>query len=236
MKIAVSLPMPALKPLSLPKFQWKNFFRKAVDLPSVMFDSIPISFSESKFKAPAGNFAFSRFSRKFRSFLPKLLMIAGVIVVIGLIVIFLSRAGQGSTLATAKTSINQSFEVTARDKDGRSLNRSFPVNVTSAEKVSSVLIQGKRYKAREGKQFLLLNYEMDNSDKVVYYSNPTDLFRYLRSDGKKFAPTVHQGIVQVRPDSTKNSNVGFVIDANANNFTVELGDLDGQRQAVEIKF
>ena len=77
---------------------------------------------------------------------------------------------------------------------------------------------------------------MDNPDKVVYYSNPTDLFRYLRGDGKKFAPTVHQGIIQVRPDSTKNSNVGFVIDANANTFLVEMGDLEGQRQTLELKF
>ena len=236
MKVTLSLPMPTLKPLSLPKFQWKAFFRKVVDLPSVMFDSVPFSFSETKFKAPGTSLNLSRYGRKFRSFLPKIFMIAGVIIVIGLLVVFLNRAGQGSTLATAKVSINQTFQISARDKDGRSLNKSFPLNVTSAEKVNSVLIQGKKYNARSGKQFLLLNYEMDNPDKIVYYSNPTDLFRYIRSDGKKFAPTVYQGITQVRPDSTKNSNVGFVIDAEANNFTVEMGDLDGQRQILEIKF
>lgn len=207
---------------------------KLFKLPVTLFQSLPINYSANRFKAPTWKFSLFSFGRNRRSL--KWLLIALVGVGVLTAAYFLLRAGGQDTLGANKTAINQTYAIVARDKDGRSLGTETNLVITDAEKTSSVLIQGKRYNTRNGKLFLLINFEMDNPDTSVYYTNPTDLVRYQRVDGKKFAPTVHQGIVQVRPQSTKNSNVGFVVDESEKNFTIEIGEVDGTKQTLEIKF
>lgn len=148
----------------------------------------------------------------------------------------LAKFGGSASLGTTKVNIDQTYQIMARDQNGKATGQAVTFRLTSAEKATSVLIQGKRANVRNNKLFLLINFEIDNPDSTVYFINPTDLVRYVRSDGKKFAPTVYQGVLQVRPASTKSSNIGFVIDQNDKVFNMEVGDIDSYQQPLEIKF
>ena len=133
--------------------------------------------------------------------------------------------------------INKEFNVQARTRDKiRVSDANLKVNLVNAEMAGSLLVQGKRAKTREGKTFLIINMEVENTYAVPLYSFPIDLLRLVREDDKRIAPSVHQGTVEVRPISTKKSNVGFVVDPNEKNFKLEVGEISGEKEILEISF
>lgn len=137
-----------------------------------------------------------------------------------------------------QATISQDFAVQARTKDKiRVRYADLGVKLTNAEIANSLLVQGKRARTREGKTFLIINMEVENQFAVPLYTFPVDLLRLVREDGKKIAPSVHQGTVEVRPISTKKSNVGFVVDPGDKDFKVEVGELSADdKKLLEISF
>ena len=133
--------------------------------------------------------------------------------------------------------INKELSVQARTRDKiRVSDANLKVNLVNAEIANSLLIQGKRAKTREGKTFLIINMEVENTYAVPLYSFPVDLLRLVREDDKRIAPSVHQGTVEVRPISTKKSNVGFVVDPNDKDFKLEVGEVSGEKEILELSF
>jgi hypothetical protein len=161
-----------------------------------------------------------------------LLIIAALAILVGIGVWAQQGVGQ-KPLAK----VGQDFSVQARTNEKvRVRDADLGVKLTNAEIANSLLVQGKKAKTREGKTFLILNMEVENTFSVPLYIFPIDLLRLVREDGKRIAPSVHQGTVEVRPISTKKSNVGFVIDPGDKNFKIEFGELSGDKQTLEISF
>lgn len=164
---------------------------------------------------------------------PKRVVFALVLlaVLFGLYTIFIGNrtSSDGKVLP-----LSHNYEVVAKTKDGKNTNGRFPIEVISAQKTESVLVQGQRVTARNNKVFMVLNMEISNSYNVPLYTYPVDSFRLIDADGKKFAPTAHQGNVEVRPQSTKTSNVGFVVPEDATRFKVEIGELSGEKTILEF--
>lgn len=236
MKISLAVPIPIFKPLSWPKLAVLKSFKKVLELPSILFDSLPVTFTQPRLNTRFPSFSLTQFKRNHHRLYRIFVFLLATILVIGIIFFLIQLGRTSQTLSVAKTTIGQTYQVIARDQNGNPTGNSVNLVITDAEKTKSVLIQGKRANVRNGKLFLLLNFEMDNPSNTVYYINPTDLVRYLRSDGKKFAPTVYQGILQIRPNSTKKSNIGFVVDEGEYNFKLEVGELESTKQALEVGF
>lgn len=234
MKFTVTNITSTIKPSSLPNVTVSNPVSKIIEKVSLLLDSFQVSYPATRFKAPAFKFSLAKLKPNRR--LSRIGIILLVAVVLAALGIFLATRTGGSPLGTSQKKIDQTYSVLARDKNGNSLNRYINLHVTDVGKVNTVLVQGQKLRARDGKEFLLVNFETDNATKTVFYLNPTDLVRYLKSDGKKFAPTVYQGILEVRPESSKNSNIGFVIEPKDETFVLEIGDLESQKQTLEIKF
>ncbi len=175
------------------------------------------------------SFGFSASLKKFR--IPILTILA-----ITILVLLAVWAQSGiSQKPTAK--INQAFSTQARTENKvRVRDADLFVTINGADIDNSLLVQGKRARTREGKTFLILNMEVENEFQVPLYIFPVDLLRLVRDDGKKIAPSVHQGTVEIRPISTKKSNVGFVIDPDEKSFKLEIGELSGEKQLLEISF
>lgn len=158
-------------------------------------------------------------------------VLIAVAVLAGLYYIFI---GNRSTSTGSVLPLSQNFEVVAKTKDGKNTNGKMPIEVIGAQTAGFVLVQGQRVTARNNKEFLVLNMEISNSYNVPLYTYPVDSFRLIDVDGKKFAPTAHQGNVEVRPQSTKTSNVGFVIPKGSKRFKVEVGELSGEKVILEF--
>lgn len=201
--------------------------------PDIYYDELPMN---NLTTPPKGKSLTSRFGM-LRNGNPYKIVLGLAVVIIAVTIGFLAMgANRPQSAAASQVPIGKSFTLLARDSKGNSLGKNLNINITQAEKTGQVLINGQKATTRTGKLFLLIYFEIENPDKIVYYVNSADMMRFIRADGKKFAPTAHQGILEIRPNSTKNSNVGFVIDAGETNFKIEFGDLDGKLNTFEVKF
>ncbi len=164
--------------------------------------------------------------------LPRKLLLAllGLVVLGGLYLIFFNQAP-----APAKVlPLSQNFQVVAKTQDGKTTNGKLQIQVTGAQKATSMLVQGQNVIVKNNKVFLIVNMEITNSYLVPLYTYPVDSFRLVAADGKKFAPTTHQGNVEIRPESTKTSTAGFVVPQDQKRFKVEVGDLTSNRVILEF--
>lgn len=159
------------------------------------------------------------------------LLLLAIVAVVGAYFIFV---GDRETSTGKALPLSHNFDVVAKTKDGKNTNGKFPIEITSAQRTDSVLVQGQRVNARNNKQFLVLNMEISNNYNVPLYTYPVDSFRLIDNDGKKFAPTAHQGNVEVRPQATKTSNVGFIVPEGTKRFKVEVGELNGEKTILEF--
>ncbi|MEX0621549.1 MAG: hypothetical protein WD187_00945 [Candidatus Woykebacteria bacterium] len=164
----------------------------------------------------------------------KILLGSGaVLALIVLLFVFIKPSGiNGSKVIE----INKSYEVVARTEERLRTDGNFKLRITNAEFGDYILVQGKRANPIEGKVFLVINMEVENPYPVALYAFPVDLFRLVREDGSKFAPSVHQGSVQIRPESTKKSNVGFVVFPSEKKFKLEVGDVSDPKETLVITF
>lgn len=165
------------------------------------------------------------------------LVAAGVLLLVVIATFFIISGSDPDEITNRPTvDINKSYEIIARTEERQRTTGRFTLTVTDAQFADSILVQGKRARPVKGKVFLVLNMEITNPHKVPLYAFPVDLFRLVRSDGKKFAPSTHQGGVQVRPEATKKSNVAFVIFPSEKKFKIEMGDVNEPKETLEITF
>lgn len=158
-------------------------------------------------------------------------IILAILAVVGIYAIFFNN----QTNAPVKIlPLKQSFQITALTKDGRTTNGTFKVDVTGAYRAPQLLVQGQNVIARNNKDFMVVNMQITNNYNQPLYVYPVDSFRLIDSSGKKFAPTAHQGNVEVRPQSTKNSNVGFIVPTDQSKFKVEVGGLNSDKVILEF--
>src|SRR3989344_1472267 len=159
------------------------------------------------------------------------------VVVLIAIVLLIGVWAQSGITTNPQAEVNQNFSVQARTQDKiRVRDANLNVTLTNADIDSTLLVQGQRANAREGKTFLIVNMEVENQFEVPLYIFPVDLMRLVREDGKRIAPSVHQGTVEVRPISTKKSNVGFVVEPGDKDFKLEVGEVSGEKEILEISF
>lgn len=159
------------------------------------------------------------------------LVILALLAAVGVYYLFFSKP---TVVPSAVVPLKQSFSVVAKTQDGKLTNGKLNISVTDATQAASMLVQGQNVIVKNNKTFLIVNMEITNSYKVPLYTYPVDEFRLVGSDGNKYAPTTHQGNVEIRPESTKTSNVGFVVPLTQKRFKVEVGDINSPKTVLEF--
>jgi len=170
---------------------------------------------------------------------PKTLLIGGLIVlaaVVGIILFFVIKNSISGSETKPSVDINQTYTITARTIDKKLTDGKLKLRVTNATYADSILVTGQLATPVKGKTFLIINMEIENPYKVSLYAFPVDLFRFVRSDGALFAPSVHQGTVEIRAQSTKKSNIAFVVLPTDKKFTIEVGEIGQAKKTLEIHF
>lgn len=159
-------------------------------------------------------------------------IVIGLLAAFGFYTIFFSNKNEATEVKILP--LKQSFIANAKTQDGKSTNGNLKIDVTGSYKAEDILIQGSRVIARNGKTFLVVNMEISNPYNQALYTHPVDSFRLIDGSGKKFAPTAHQGNVEIRPQSTKTSNVGFIVPKDQKKFKVEVGELNSEKVILEF--
>lgn len=171
----------------------------------------------------------------------KWLLAIGVIL-IAFFILNLTRVRKtNSAASTAKTisiKVDKSWDINALTNQGKTAGSKVKFKITTAEKTDQVLVKDQVFSAKNNKLFLILNLEIKNDVTSAVNIVPGDLIRLsYGSDGENmYAPDLHNNMVQAAAISTKNDRVGFVIPMNEKNFQLSIGELDGKKETVDLKF
>lgn len=148
-----------------------------------------------------------------------------------------SESGSGVVAGTQTDNaiaINKAYTFNARNNQGGVIDKKpMKLSVTSAEVNKNILIKGQPANARSGKSFLIFNVDIDNSFSDKLYMPVNDLVRLQEGD-KLRAPDVHNSLVLVDPISTKTTRIGFLVDDGAKNFILKIGEVNGEKQTIEL--
>ena len=146
-------------------------------------------------------------------------------------------AGSQTDFAAEKqVAIGSRFEVPIRKEDGTETPDKLIINLTTAEASKRILIQGKPATSRDTKTFILINFEVENSTSNQLTVRPVDFIRLTDTEGRTFAPDVHNNDVVVEPISIKKTRVGFVVDENQKEFKFLVGEINGEKKEVIVRF
>lgn len=134
---------------------------------------------------------------------------------------------------TAKANINKTFTFDA--KDAKSAAKPITLTFTSIERKDEIKVKGKSKKAPNGRDFLFVRLEIDNkyTQKVAFI--PNEIIR-LDKDGKLYAPDYHNGRLILEPLSIRNDSVVFTVNQDKQEFSFQIGELEGEKQKILVKF
>lgn len=136
----------------------------------------------------------------------------------------------------ATTNINQSFEFPLMDENGQEVSR-IKYALENAEIRDEIIVKGQRARAVNGKAFLTITLKITNSFDQGIDINSRDYLRLsVEGSSELKAPSIHNDPVEVQAISTKESRVGFAIEANQKQFTLYIGEIKGEKQTVELNF
>lgn len=136
--------------------------------------------------------------------------------------------------ANAQVLLNKQFSLPIYGEDGKKTENSLKISAVNVERTNKILVNGKPASAKSGKDFLLINIEIENSTKDKLNVRPVDFFRLLGSQDKSYAADVHNDVVKAEPLSIRKTRVGWVVDENQHKFKFLIGEINGEKQTIEV--
>ncbi len=173
------------------------------------------------------------------------LLIYAVPAVIALVLVFslirlFTRPSRGEIIATAtigKVDVNREFFFPLQDNTGAITSSSLKYTVISAELTPKIVIQGKQASAIKGRIFLILNLKIENPTNNALKIKTRDFVRLMPEGTQdRLAPDTHNDPTDLQPIATKFTRVGFVIDDSVKNFKLYVGEINGEKQEIDLNF
>ena len=144
-----------------------------------------------------------------------------------------SSQGIISSQEGSSVAIDKEFDFPIYNKGAKTEN-SLKLKLTTVEKTDKILVNGKPATAKDGKDFLVMYLEITNPTKDKLNVRPVDFFRLVDSQGNQFAADVHNDPVKAEPIAIKKTRIGFVVDESLNTFKFQVGEINGEKQELEI--
>jgi hypothetical protein len=225
-------------------------FSKTSTLAMVDYSSSSFNSSESSRLSQGNSFNFKRFKRFFKNspYIP--FVVVGIVVVIIAVVVIgntVSKQQASSTLGASTNSkqvavakplaqeqLNKNFDFPLKDATGKTVSK-IHYEIQSAELDNQIIIKGQIATVVQGREFLVLKLKITNDYDKDVQLNTRDYVRVtVDNSGDKLAAAIHNDPVDVQAISTTYTQLGFPIDANAKNIVLQVGEIDGAKQAVPL--
>lgn len=130
------------------------------------------------------------------------------------------------------------FEIQTINDSGQFLSKKDKIKfiITEAELKDSIKVKAEERKASEGQKYLILRIELQNNtpDRLAIISSK--YVRLLGLDDKKFSPDFHNAMIAVDPLSVRRDLVAYIVNADSKTFKFQIGELEGEKQVIEITF
>ena len=134
-----------------------------------------------------------------------------------------------------KAELNKKFSIAIRSSDGKETGQALVINVASLQRTERILYKGKPLVSREGKDFIVINIEIENSTNNRLTVRPVDFFRLVADNGKNYAPDIQTDPVKVEPLSSKNTRTIYIVEDGQKNLKFMIGEIKGEnKEMVEV--
>ena len=132
--------------------------------------------------------------------------------------------------------IEKEFSFKVYDKD-KALSDPISYTITNAQLTKQIIIKGQRATAVKDRTFLIFNLKLVNKFNQSLFLNTRNYVRVQQAGSQdRLAPEIHNDTVEVQPLSTKLTRIGLPVDESAKEFTLYVGELEGDKQEIPIKF
>ena len=139
--------------------------------------------------------------------------------------------------AKAAQDIKRDFTFPLRDANGEEVSEILFI-IEKAELRDEIIVQGQKATAVKGRTFLILTLKITNNFDQAIEIDTRDYVRLVVNGdhGEWLAPDIHNDPVEVQAISTKYTRVGFPLNDSDINLLLKVGEINGEKQDVELKF
>ena len=170
----------------------------------------------------------------------KFLIVAAVVIIAFVYLNSPAKKTSGSTngAKTVTLDVNKNFDFPALNNQGKEVANKIKFNINGVEKTNQVLVKDQIFTAKNNKLFLIVNLDLKNDATIPLNLLPGDLVRLSIESNKdtRYAPDLHNNLVPVAAISTRIDRLGFVIPDNSKNFTLYIGEIEGNKQEISLNF
>ena len=212
-----------------------------------LFDNFKVKIANLNFGSwlsPVKNFIFTLAGIKIFK-ISLLYIVLAIIVLAGLIFTIAGvRKSAATTVAQvqiagpkATETLNREFDFPLTDSTGKQVG-SFKYIIESVDLRDEIVVKGQKATAVKGKTFMVINLKIVNELNQGVQINTKDYVR-LSVNGDKndwLAPDIHNDPVEVQAISTKLTRVGYAISNTDKNIILRIGEINGAKTEVPIKF
>lgn len=131
-----------------------------------------------------------------------------------------------------ETKIDKSFDFLIK----KGTKDKFNIKIEKADIVKLVTAKKNPIVPKQGEAFLLIYLQIENNLTSSLSINTQNYFRLVDVNDKKFAPDFFNTAVPVAAISVKSDQIGFVVKEGQKDFKLQVGEIDGEKQLVDIKF
>lgn len=183
------------------------------------------------------------FFKKFPFFTTKWVLAAVILISVVGAVIWAKSGGDNSDSNSEQAYVSEGnqvkldkkFSVPIRKSNGEETGQALVVNVNSLQRTERILYKGKPLVAREGKDFIVINIEVENSTNSRLTIRPVDFFRLIGENGKSYAPDIQTDPVKVEPLSSKNTRTIYIVGDDRKNLKFMIGEIKGSnKETVDV--
>ncbi|KKQ51600.1 hypothetical protein A2865_01450 [Candidatus Woesebacteria bacterium RIFCSPHIGHO2_01_FULL_39_17] len=140
-----------------------------------------------------------------------------------------------SVRAVKKTVIGKSITIPIKDSQGNTVNE-LKYTLDDYEITDEIIVNGKKANAVKGRAFLIVNITIDNPLGNSIQVNTRDYIRLSVNESENWvAPDIHNDPVEIQPIAGKVTRLGFPINEDDSNFSLQIGELNGQKEVINLE-
>ena len=194
---------------------------------------------------PSQRSTLRRFKRSMRKSLWLPFIIVGLAVLIAAFMAFRNLGNSPAAVADngvdtsiseplATQELNRTFEFPLVDREGEEVSKVRYI-IESAELQDEIIVKGQRAYAVEGRAFLILNIKIINTYNQGIQINARDYIRLIVDGSQdRLAPDIHNDPVEIQAISTKPTRLGFPINNDFKQLTLQIGEIQGEKQTLNL--
>ena len=134
-------------------------------------------------------------------------------------------------------SVNKEFQFPLTDSKGEKISKIKYV-IEKAELRNEIIVKGQKATAVKGRTFLVVYLKVTNeyTQKIEMQTRDYVRLSVNGNENEWLAPDIHNDPVEVQAQSTKVTRLGFPINESDTKILLRVGQINGDKEKVELNF